>query len=241
MSHDPNIVVLGGRVSSIADITQESGDPNVFKAGLAVRKNSNGELILADNGTSPLMGVSAGSGLCGSDKVTSVFKTGNFVPIVLQDEFSSVVIGDLTFTAREAGDAGDDITITLADLASDGEASVVVAGTDIVISIEDAVTTAETILAAINADEDALALISASIAGGQEDEPQDAAAETPLAGGFTFSPVLGTLVKIDDVTGKASDDGDTTAAVYVSTRKTGYYPSDKTEVPCALISLFGGF
>ena len=240
MSHDPTKVLLGGRVSSIADITCEDGDPRVFVAGLAVRKNSSGELLLADNGVSPLMGVSAGQALVGDTK-TSVFKTGNFIPLLLQDEAASVVIGDLTFTAAQAGDDGDSITITLADLASDGEATVVVDGNDIVISIDATVTTAQTIKDAIEEDEEASALVLVEIADGDEASAQAAAGETSLSGGLTFNPILGSAVKIDDTTGKASDGGDTTAASFVSGRLTGVYPTTKIEAPCALISLFGGF
>lgn len=241
MSHDPNIVLLGGRVSSIADITPEPGNPNTFKAGTAVRRASSGELLIADNGTSPLIGVSAGPSLTpGDTTMTSVFRVGNDVPLLLQDETAELQVGDILFTAAASGADGNDITIALLDVLSDGSASVVVDGTDITISIEAAVTDAETIADAIAEDPEASALVLATVDGGEEATAQAAAAEAPLAGGSTFEPVLGAVVNIDDVTGKASTGGDATSAKFTSGRKTGLYP-DGTTAPCALVNLIGGF
>lgn len=238
MSHDPTKVLLGGRISSIADITCEEGDPTVFKAGTAVRRSSSGALLLADNGVSPLIGVSVGGSLTPGDiKKTSVMRIGNDVPLLLQDGVASLVVGDLTFTSIYEGVPGNDITVSLVDT---GSISVVVNVLDIVINIDDGVSTANAIKAAVDGNPTASALVSVTVAGGQGAVAQDAASEAPLAGGTSFDPVIGSVVRIDDATGKASAGGDVTSATYTSGRKTGVYP-DGTTAACCLIELIGGF
>lgn len=236
MTHDPNKVLLGGRVSSIADITNEAGDPRVFKAGTAVRLDTNGVLQLP--GASPLIGVSMGESLTDNAR-TSVARVGNFIPVLLDDLAASRKIGDITFTAKVPGDEGNDITVTLSDVLDDGSASVVVMGTDIIISIESGVTEASAIVEAIEEDSDASEMILAVVDSGDEDAPQTSAVETALIGGVNFEPVQGSIVKIAS-NGKASSSGTNTSAVYVSERKTGVYPNRSTH-PCALIGLIGGF
>src|SRR5690606_13043815 len=108
---DPNKVVLGATGSSARVVTPEDSDPADFPAGQAVRKASTGALSLS-SGT--LIGVSLGRDLSRTDH-TAVCRQGLKVPLVLTDESvaSSLVVGDLTFTAKAKGVAGDAITIAL--------------------------------------------------------------------------------------------------------------------------------
>lgn len=238
MKHDPNIVLLGGRLSTIMDISCEDGDPRIFKAGIAVRLDSTDKIALP--GGSPLAGVSMGESLTGGDfNKISVARVGNYVPLLLNDLQAAVKIGDITFTAKNGGIDGNEITITISDDLIDGSASVSVAGSDITISIESGVTEAQVIVAAIEEDSEASALILAVADSGDEDAPQSLAAETPLTGGTSFTPVVGTKVNIAS-NGKASATGTATSAIYLSARKSGVYPDGSTH-PCCLIGLIGGF
>lgn len=92
---------------------------------------------------------------------------------------------DLTYTAQERGVAGNAITIEYIADGTAGAETVDVTGTSIVVHMDDtAVTgsTADDILAAIEASEAADALVSVAVSGTGADV-QAAAAETPLATG----------------------------------------------------------
>jgi hypothetical protein len=237
MGHNPNEILLGVTSSSIKEITAEPGDPNSFPAGRAVRRKSDGGLQLESNGTATLIGISLGASLSDTKK-TAVCRTGNFVPIVIKNDAASVKKGDITFTAKLFGVDGNDITIALLDTTEDGSANVVVDGTDIIVNMESTVTTAEDIVAAINGNAQAAALITCTIDSGDEAAAQTAAAEASLSGGSDFV-APGAVVKIDSVTGEASVDGDNSAAIYVSGTLTGVYPDGST-VPAAYIAMPGG-
>lgn len=239
MSHDPNRVLLGGRVSSISDVTCEDGNPALFKAGTAVRRGPDGKLTIVDNGVSPLIGVSMGEALIDPTQ-TSVMRVGNFVPLLLQDGIASVKIGDITFTAIEPGIDGNTITITLVDSLTGNQAIASVVGKAVSIQIDGGVTTAAVIASAVLASTGVSSLVKATVDPGDGAVVQAAAGLTPLVGGTLYDPPVGSIVKIDDLTGVASATGDNTAAIYVSGRKTGVYP-DRTTSPCALINLIGGF
>ena len=239
MGHNASVVLLGGKGSNIVDISNESGDPATFKAGLAVRRATTGALQLADDAVAPLIGVSIGPSL-DETKKTAVARTGNYIPIRLKNDAAAVKIGDITYTSKRFGSAGNAITITLADTETGDVAEVTVDGTDITVAIEAGVTTAQTIVDAIEASTEANALVSCVIDGGDEDATQSGATETALTGGSDFA-VPGAAVKIDDTTGEASVDGDTTAATYLSGTLTGIDAADGTETQAAYISLPGGF
>jgi hypothetical protein len=238
MGHDASKILFGSTQSSVKEVTCERGDPATFKAGLAVRKATTGALQLADDATAVLIGVSLGPDLSDT-KTTAVCRTGNFVPIVILNDAASVKIGDITFTAKTFGALGNSITITLADTETGNVADVDVDGTDIVVGIDGGTTTTTVVVAAIVANAAANALVSCAIDSGDEAAVVAAAVETALAGGSDVA-VPGTAVKIDDTTGKASIDGDTTAAMYISGVLTGVYP-DGTTVQAAWISMPGGF
>lgn len=98
---------------------------------------------------------------------------------------STLIEQDLTYTAQEVGVAGDLITITYEGDGVSGAETVDVTGTDIVVHMDPtAVTgsTADDILAAIEASVAADALV-AVVVSGTGANVQAASAETPLAGG----------------------------------------------------------
>jgi len=235
MSHDPTKLLLGSTNSTVKEVTCEDADPASFPAGTAVRRASNGGLQIADDSTASLIGVSLGQSLSDTKK-TAVIRTGNFVNILVQNDAASVKKGDITFTAKLFGPAGNALTIALID---DGAVSVEVIDNDIVVNIDAGVTTAAQIKAAIEANAEANALITATIDSGDEAAAQSAQTEASLTGGSDFC-VPGTAVKIDDTTGLASVDGDTTAAIYLTGTLTGVKP-DGTTAPAAMIAMPGGF
>lgn len=244
--HDATKVLLGSVGSSERVVTCENADPADFPAGVAVRRASDGTLQLEDDSTAAFVGVSLGASLSDTTK-TAVCRVGNRVPIRLEWDgvMASKKIGDITFTSKVKGTAGNAITITLADTLSDGSASVSVDGTDITIDIEGGVTTAEDIAAAVEADTDADALVSVVVDTGDEAVAQAAAAETALEGGTaaTYSYVTkGAQVLVNDTTGEACPTGDNdvaTSAIYLTGKLTGI-DSDGSEVDVAIIDLSGG-
>lgn len=241
MGHDPTKVLMGTSPSSDKEISREDGDPASFPAGVCVRKSSTGTLRIADDSTAVLIGISAGKDLSDTKK-TAVFRTGLRVPIKVKDESvaASKKIGDITFTAKENGVAGNDITVTLVDSGTGDTAVVTVDGTDISIAIDAEATLASTIAAAVEGSDQASDLITATIDEGDEDEVQADASETALEGGDDGTFVsLGAQVKVDSTTGEASSDGDPTGGVYSSGHMTGVY-SDGTQVKAALVDMPGG-
>lgn len=98
---------------------------------------------------------------------------------------SELIEQDLTYTAQDVGEDGDLITITYENDGTAGAETVDVTGTDIVVHMDDtAITgsTADDILAAIEASIPASALVSVAVTGVGANV-QAASAETPLAGG----------------------------------------------------------
>lgn len=240
MSHDSTKVLLGSHGSSDLTATCEPGDPATFLAGLAVRRDTSGNLSL---GTGSLIGVSLGISMSDHAK-TSVARVGNFIPVQLTDEgaFSELEEGDLTFTAVEKGEAGDSITIALVDGGTAGDEEVEVTGTDIVVNIDDGVSTAQQIADALEASEEAMALIGVAVASGQGAVAQDAFAETALADGAESYPyvVIGQPLEVSATTGKAVSNDELTGALYVSGVIKGVDPITKAEIDVALIDMGGG-
>lgn len=242
-NHDASKVLLGTTGSSAKDVSCEPGDPAVCKAGLAVTRGSDSALDLGGAAGS-FLGVSAGRSLSDTDKC-AVVRTGLRVPMRLKDDnvFSSLVVGDLTFTAKARGVAGDSVTIALVDGGTAGSETVDVDGNDVVVNMDDGVSTAQEIADAINASEEALALLGVEIAEGEEASAQDAAAEAPLEGGTdAFAWVeVGAAVDVDGTTGEACEDDEATGAIYASGVLSGVDPLTG-EVVCyaALVDMIGG-
>lgn len=95
---------------------------------------------------------------------------------------ASAVIQDLTFLADTAGAAGNAITISYVTGGVAGAEVVNVSGSDIEVEIEEGVSTATEIKAAIDGDAGAAALVDVSISG-TAGNAQDLQAVTNLAGG----------------------------------------------------------
>lgn len=238
--HDPNKVLLGATQSSERDITCENADPATFKAGLAVRRASDGGLSLSSGG---LIGVSLGRSLSDTTK-TAVARTGLRVPVQLTDEGVAAALTqeDLTFKARQKGSEGDTISIALVTGGTAGAEVVTVDGLDIEVEIEDGVSTATQVKAALDNSPEAMALIEVIISGTASDA-QAAFAKDQLENGADSYPyvVKGVAVQVSNSTGKAESSGDeTTAAIYVSEPMKGVDPIDGSEIDVALVDMTGG-
>jgi hypothetical protein len=138
---------------------------------------------------------------------------GDFFTILVSSDFddddiqgvrSSLVKGDLTFTAQVVGEDGDDISVAFLDGGTAGSEVITVVGTAISISGDSTVSTAQQIANALNASEAALALISVAVATGQGAVAQTAFALDNLENGLD-AIALGTY---KGVTGVYSDDED---------------------------------
>lgn len=239
--HDASKVLMGATTSSAKDISNNASDPATFLAGLAVRQKSDGLLSLA-KADGMHLGISLGKSLS-DHKKTAIARTGEGVPIRLTESFESLVVGDLTFTAKTKGNLG--ITITLGDTVTAGdEAASVANDTDITVAIEGGVSTADAIKAAVEADEDANALVSVTVAEGEGSSAQAAAVEDALEGGIQGSDyvTLGAKAYINDTTGLADQSGTgrtISDATYVSAPLTGI-AEDGSEVAVALVDMPGG-
>lgn len=247
MAHDASKVLLGSVGWSGAEVTCEPADPASFPAGLAVRRKSDGGLQLEDDSTARLVGVSLGADLSNA-KRTAVCRSGIRIPLRLKAYAASKTIGDLIFTAKDAGAKGNQISITLADDESIDDGSAIVdiddeSPFDIVVKIEDSATTASTIKTAIDEDPKASALVSVEVDTGKESTAQAAAAKTDLEGGSDGAAVYGEAVYVNgDGEGCGENDLDAaaTGATYASGPLTGYDPATETEHFVAYIHMPGG-
>jgi hypothetical protein len=138
---------------------------------------------------------------------------GDFFTILVSSDFtdddiqgvkSSLVKDDLTFTAKVVGEDGDDISVAFLDGGTAGSEVITVVGTAISISGDSTVSTAQQIANALNASEEAMALISVAVASGQGAAAQTAFALDNLENGLD-AIALGTF---KGVTGVYSDDED---------------------------------
>lgn len=102
---------------------------------------------------------------------------------------ATLVEQDLTFTALTRSADGNDITIEYTGGAVDGDEIVTVNGTNIVVQIDDNVSTATQIKTALDASIEAMELITVTISGTASDA-QVIFAETNLAGGVDSEVVV---------------------------------------------------
>lgn len=242
MPHDATKVLMGMGYSSDRDVTTENADPATFRAGLAVRRSDAGGLLLADNGTAALIGISAGASLSDTAK-TAVFRSGLRIPILLNPSAgvqAQLVNEAITYYALEPGIEGNLITIEKVGGATAGAETVTVTGFDIQIAIEPGVTTALQVTEAIDANPASAALIWYGVSASST--VQSIMAKTPLAGGadgdLSFA-APGKAVLIDDTNGKASDTGDATGGVYSSGPLYGVF-ADGHLAAVALVDIPGG-
>lgn len=242
-NHNASKVLLGSTGSSEREASQEPGDPAVCKAGLAVTRGSDGALDLGGAAGS-FLGVSAGRSLSDTEKC-AVIRTGLRVPMRLKDDnvFASIVKAELTFTSKLRGVAGNAITIAFTDGGTAGSETVAVDGTDIVVTGDSTVSTAQEIADALEASEEAMALIGVAISDGDEAVAQTAFVEDALEGGTdAFAWVeIGAAVEVDGDTGEATEDDEATGAIYASGVLEGVDPITGTVVCyAALVDMSGG-
>ena len=95
---------------------------------------------------------------------------------------ATLVIDDITYTAKKGGSQGNSITVQYADTATAGSETVSVSENAILVGIDSGVSTATQVLAAINGTAAALALVTAAITGTAGDA-QVTTASTALTGG----------------------------------------------------------
>lgn len=178
-------VTLCTSMAQVSAVTDNTEAQKLFDAGMnrvyVIQKSDlNLSAIMASN----------------ASKFYTVLISGDFDKDDVIATAASLVKADLTFTAKTVGWDGNDISIEFLDTVSAGSEAVTVTDEKISVAIEDGVSTATQIKAAIDADEDALALIDTAIASGQGAEAQAAFAEDDLVGGDgltlgIFSGVVG--------------------------------------------------
>lgn len=129
----------------------------------------------------------------------------------------------LTFTAKGVGIEGNDISIEFLDTAEAGAEVVTVADKKITVSMEDGVSTANQIKAAIEASPAAAALILVIVGSGQGAIAQAAFAEDNLEGGDGLN-----LGAFKGVVGLVSDDTAFLKAQNAIENRTGFYADPVT-------------
>lgn len=241
--HDPTKVVMGSVGSSDRMITKEDVDPATLPIGAGLRRTSTGALSLS-SGDGILVGIHGGQSLSDTKKL-ALIRAGNLVPVKLTDEgvAAFLKVGDITFTAKNKGLAGNSITIALVDDAEAEAETVEVDGLDIIIHMADGESTAEDIAAVVLASEEAMALLGSVVVDeGDEAVAQNDASEAPLASGADSFPYAapGKALRIHNTTGLAVSSSNTlTGAMFASGPLKGVL-LDGSEIDVALVDMGGG-
>lgn len=232
MQQNSNLVLMGSHGSTDLIATEEVG---VLAPGLVAHRKSDGTVtVLSSDGQA--IGVSLGETLDGDTSKCTVARCGNLIPVQVTAE--AVRIGNVDFLAKVQG-----VTIEALDTGTAGAEVVTVTDKKISISMEDGVSTATQIAAAIMASAPALTLLtSAVIQSGQGSTAQADFAETSV--GVAAYVVPGAAFKFSATTGKATSGGTTTGAIYAN---SDFYSGvkigqllDKTNVWCAYVDMGGG-
>jgi hypothetical protein len=262
MGHDATKVKMGSTGSSFKQGSETfPSDPEVFSAGLAVRRTS-GSLLSVTKTDGEWIGISLGKSLA-NEKHTTVLNAGTDIPVQLE---STPASGSATITsyANLVSGTPDSITIGATVFTAQAGAATPGAGTFQAATSNNA--TAASLVAQINAHATAGALVKAvangaiveitakgntsagnSIALIYTDNDTNVGATVSgatLTGGGTAANyvVKGQKVYFSDTTGKADDpDSEATIsdAVYVSGVLTGLSEAG-TEISVALIDAPGG-
>ena len=242
MPHDATKVLMGIGYSSDRELTTETGDPAVFRAGLAVRKSAAGALLAGDSATAALIGISAGASLSDTAK-TAVFRSGLRIPLLLdtsEGAQAQLVLPGMIIHAIEPGIEGNAITVEFSATHAAGAETAFLVGNAVRIGMAPGVSTALQITTAIDASAEVSALIwtSSSV----PSTVQAAFAPTPLIGGsdgdVTFAKP-GVALKINPDNGKAAATGDATNGVFSSGPLYGVF-ADGHVAAVALVDIPGG-
>lgn len=119
-------------------------------------------------------------------------KNGQSIEVILKytagTAAASKIIQDLTYAADDQGEEGNSISVTYEDTGTAGSEVVTVQGSKIIVSMEDGVSTATQIKAAVDAHAEAAALVGVTISGTGSDA-QTEQSETLLTGGLPTKTV----------------------------------------------------
>lgn len=261
MPHDATKVAMGSSYGNNKWVSDYSGSPSTFPAGVAVRRKSDDTLsvTLADG---QWLGISMGKSLSDTSKV-SVLRQGLRVPVLLE---AKPAYGEIEITSYANLVSGTDDSVTVGATVFTFQATSVTPGQATAQAATDNATTATSLAAQINAHATAGALVEArangavvelrartntsagnSIALAYTDNDSNVGAtvsgETLEDGGEAPDYVVkGEKVYFSDTTGKADDaysDSTVSDAVYVSGVLTGIDESGN-EVYAALVDMPGG-
>lgn len=265
MGQDASKVLLGSIGSSAKTLSSHDSDPTVFLAGLAVSRDSSGNLSLLKS-AGVRMGISIGKSLS-NHKVTAVARAGESVPLRLALKRSS---GNATITSFANLLTTTPDTITVGATVFTAQAGAATLGTATFQAATSNNATATSLAAQINAHAVAGALVKAiatnavvniyAKAGGSAGN-SIALAYTDNGGGNVGATVSGAtlsggsnvvtdvdyIVKgakayINDTNGLgdfSTAESTISDAVYVSGVLTGI-DEDGNSVPCALVDMPGG-
>ncbi len=150
--------------------------------------------------------------------ISSDFDDGDLTPTVAE-----LAVGDITFKAKYAGSAGEDVHIVLLDDKEEaGIETVSVASKVITVHMKDGASTAQQIVDAVLASDAAMLLLrDPVIATDQEDEPQADAADAALDNGGGFNKGA-----FDGVVGYATSDSNVAQTFGTTENQCGFFISD---------------
>lgn len=161
---------------------------------------------------------------------------GQFWTVLISDDFddddldvptpavaASKKIQDILYTAKTAGAAGNDITVTYADTNTGDAATVSVSSSAISVSIDAGVTKASTIASAIAAHGSASVLVDAVVDAGDEDDTQTAQSSTSLEGGAAAGVGNLDVGTFDGMVGFSSTDKDVLKTFGTATNRCPFF------------------
>ncbi len=214
------VITLCTSMTAVAALTDNEEAQQLFDAGMnKVYILPMDDLDLAD--------ALDGHGEFFSLLISSDFNDSDFAQDVTTPAVAaSVVVGDLTITAKHAGLLGNDLSIELIDDAELGEEVAHAVDGLITVHMSDGNSTATQIKAAIDDSVSASALVAVAIAMGQDAVAQDAAAEVPLTGGLATVFTDGTGIQVGTflgVIGYSSTDDDVLADQAVKPKRAVFH------------------
>lgn len=154
-------------------------------------------------------------------EVWTALISSDFTDADVAPSTATLVKAQLTFNAKQAGDAGNDITIAFIAGGVAGSEVVTVVGKAISVSMATGVSTATQLKTALDANPDAFALINTVIAGGGGATTQPAFAVSNLVGGDGLD-----VGSFDGVVGFSSDDAVVCQSFGSADNRVGFFRLD---------------
>ncbi len=181
--------------------------------------------------------------------MSEIFESANqdFYTILISDDYddtdingiittpavaAALTVGDLIFTAVTAGESGNSITIELTDETSAGEEVAHAVDGAIVIKMADGFSTAQQIKDACDDSVSVSALVTVTIAMGQEAVAQDLAAEAPLEDGANAIIAPGSGIQLgafEGVTGVSTQDSETASMQAIIENRCAFFTSSSNK------------